>query len=98
VSKEATVQVGDSEVTLSVSNASRIGLGGVIARMTDSIEPGERITLTLHVGDRSIHLPGIVVWSTPLEEGFAVGLRLYLENAVDEDRRAYASWVRVAQA
>ena len=51
--------------------------------------PGAEVQLCFRAGERAIQLPARVVWTA----GSLAGLRLRVNQADDDTRRAYADWI-----
>ena len=64
-----------------IANTRDIGAGGLYMTTTAPLETGTPIVMTISVGERTLSLKGVVVYSDP---GHGVGVRFKDINADDE--------------
>jgi len=64
-----------------IANMRDIGIGGLYMTTTASLDTGARLVLKFGVGDKSLNLDGVVVYSDP---GHGVGVRFIDLSTEDE--------------
>jgi hypothetical protein len=64
-----------------IANTRDIGAGGLYMTTTAQLETGTPIVMTISVGERTLDLNGVVVYSDP---GHGVGVRFKDLDAADE--------------